>query len=94
LGYDLSDVDADLWHLRNRGILARLAGLVIGRLRVSDPAAIHRLCGLAEEITRPFGYPVVAQFELGHSDPVLTLPIGMMARLDGAELAITDVAVC
>jgi muramoyltetrapeptide carboxypeptidase len=93
LGYSIATADADLWHLRNTGILGELAGLVVGRPRFSEAADVDRLCQVVEEVTRPFGYPVVAQFECGHCDPVLTLPIGVAVELDSARLAVPEPAV-
>ena len=88
--------------LRNfaaQGILARLNGIILARpggamdegrrkaqkeavLRALDEAGLHHL-------------PVLADLDLGHTDPIATLPYGAMAEIDceRAKLAILEAAV-
>jgi muramoyltetrapeptide carboxypeptidase len=91
--YRVADADADLWHLRNAGLLDGLAGLVVCRARHLDESQVDELCDVIGEVTRPYGFPVLAEFESGHSDPALTIPIGPVAELSGAELTVLDAAV-
>ncbi|MFJ9762450.1 LD-carboxypeptidase [Streptomyces erythrochromogenes] len=83
------ELAARLWQLRMAGVFERAAGLVvsrIGRARVC-------LSGFADfdQVIRtivPEHLPVAAGYDLGHSEPMTTLPVGGRARLecvDGAE---------
>ncbi|TWP50430.1 MccF-like protein [Lentzea tibetensis] len=92
--YRVADADADLWHLRNARIMDGLAGLVVCRSRHFDEPLTDQLCDVIDEVTRPYGFPVLAEFESGHGDPALTIPIGPVAELSGAELTVLDAAVC
>lgn len=75
------------------GVLDHLAGLVVGRPR-SYPFEDHALLlKVLEETTRPYGFPVLADIDFGHTSPMLTLPMGVRARLDGEGLSIMDPAV-
>lgn len=93
MGYRIEDLDADLWYLRNAGVLADLAGLLVGRPRLLAAEDIDQLCDVVSGIVAPYDYPVVAQVECGHSDPVATLPIGVHARLSGTTITVTEPAV-
>lgn len=92
-GYRVRDVDADLWHLRNARVLDGLAGLVVCRARHFDEHQVDELCDVVAEVTRPYGFPVLAEFESGHGDPALTIPIGPVAELSGSELTVLEPAV-
>ena len=96
-----SDTSVLRW-LRNfaaQGILARLNGIALGRpggsmdegqreaqkvavLRALDEAGLH-------------GLPVLADLDIGHTDPIAALPCGALAEIDcgRAMLAVLEAAV-
>jgi muramoyltetrapeptide carboxypeptidase LdcA involved in peptidoglycan recycling len=96
-----SDAVVSRW-LRNfaaQGILSRLSGLLLARpggdmdeaRRQAQKAAVMRAldeAGLTE-------LPVLADLDLGHTDPIATLPYGAMAEIDcdSASLSILESAV-
>lgn len=45
--------------------------------------------------TQPYDFPVLTQVDFGHTDPQLTLPLGVRASLDAGRdaFAIVDTAV-
>lgn len=70
-----------LEHLEQAGQLKRLAALVFGRLPCGiDPE------GRRQEVLRQIGIrhgiPVLADFDVGHTEPKVTIPLGAIARLD------------
>jgi muramoyltetrapeptide carboxypeptidase LdcA involved in peptidoglycan recycling len=77
----LATVERSLCHLDAAGVTESLAGMVVGRsFRAGD--AFER--DLRELVTARYGdrgYPIVAGVDLGHTDPMLTLPIGATCRL-------------
>lgn len=91
--YDAELADADLTHLRNAGLLVDLAALVVGRTEGWSPAQVGALHGCVLDATRGYDYPVLAGVEVTHSAPLLTVPIGVPARVDGLDLVIEDAAV-
>ncbi|WP_225447205.1 LD-carboxypeptidase [Streptacidiphilus sp. PB12-B1b] len=79
---DLRGVERALTQLRMTGALDRPAAVLLGRsFRAPDgfEAALRQKVG---EATRRCGVPVVAGLDIGHSDPMLTLPLGVRARVD------------
>ncbi|GGV42855.1 S66 family peptidase [Streptomyces spectabilis] len=85
-GYGVADADRDLTQLRNAGLLARLGGLAIGRLRLSSEEEDRRVHEVVLRAVRDYDYPVLANIECGHTDPMATLPLGADCVLSGTRL--------
>lgn len=84
-------VDGMLGELVRRGVLARLAGLVIG---VPARFVAHPAMGTLVEVVAKWAAdvsgPILVDADCGHADPVWTVPMGTWAVLDSA----TDSLVC
>ena len=79
-------VERQLFQLRHLGVLERAAGLAYGR--------VHPEAGFESEIeldeillraTAGLDIPVAAGLDFSHTDPLLTLPWGIRARLDAGD---------
>jgi muramoyltetrapeptide carboxypeptidase len=94
-GIPPGQLDAFLTDLRNLGVLAGLRGLIFGRFLGCAEDHRRRLHEIILQATSGYDFPVVAEVDVGHTSPRLTLPIGVEARLDGfaRELEITGAAV-
>lgn len=79
-----SRVERNLRQLELIGVLDGLAGLILGKPEFPDPeGAPFELDELWAEILGPHGdYPVVCNFDCGHTHPMLTLAQGARVRLD------------
>jgi len=82
-------VDAMFTHLLNAGILQRCAGIVIGEMtrtdeRVDEGIGSRPWRKIVEERIVPLGIPAIIDFPFGHSPQMLSLPLGVRARLDAA----------
>ncbi len=85
-----------LRHFSHLGLLDRVAGVLIGRIPAT-PAFPRRMDDLAELVLDLFPphVPVVADMPFGHTDPILTLPIGLpveVAAREGLSVRITTTA--
>jgi muramoyltetrapeptide carboxypeptidase len=78
-------VDRVLMHLKQAGKLEGVRGIVLGEFPESDPVvpgapSVREICA---RILRPLGVPIVFGAPVGHtSRPMLTIPLGVKARLD------------
>ena len=92
----IEDVGAEPWivdnsmsHLRNAGILDKLAAVVIGDCKDCVPhdykpgflSDVH-VEEVFEYYLKPLGIPVMYGLPLGHTDDMATLPLGVKVRLD------------
>jgi muramoyltetrapeptide carboxypeptidase LdcA involved in peptidoglycan recycling len=75
-------VDAYLTTLERTGVFDAIDGLVFGRAYGYDEAMNQQLFEFLAERTAASGIPVLANFDCGHADPMLTLPLGRTARLE------------
>ena len=78
-------VDAYLTDLEQLGMFDAAAGLVFGRPYgyTADDASL--LWDVVAARTESSGVPVLANVELGHADPMVTLPLGVGAELDAGS---------
>ena len=79
-------IDRMFTQLRQIGVFDQIAGLAVGRL----PSAVRftdddTLDSIVMDATRGYNFPIVVNLDYGHTDPLLTLPLGVDAQLD-AEL--------
>jgi muramoyltetrapeptide carboxypeptidase len=79
---DPEQVDGHFAELAQAGVFEQVAGLVLGRPFGYDREWTRRLWALAAGRTQARGLPVLGDVECGHTDPMLTLPLGVRARLD------------
>jgi muramoyltetrapeptide carboxypeptidase LdcA involved in peptidoglycan recycling len=76
------DVAAYLVDLRRLGVLDDIAGLVMARPMNYRSAKVTALWDVVRDATAGYGFPVLANVDCGHTDPMLTVPLGVPARLD------------
>ena len=76
-------VDRTLMHLKQAGKLRGVAGIVLGDFPESNPPnGTESVKDVAARILAPLGIPIVFGAPIGHtSRPMLTLPLGVQARL-------------
>ncbi|MCI0549039.1 MAG: LD-carboxypeptidase [Candidatus Rokubacteria bacterium] len=89
---DLYRVDRMLAHLRMAGLLARIAGAVIGRFTEMPRNTGDGAMGFDEVLETylsPLGIPVAYGLPIGHVDDQWTLPVGVRARWDAGTHSLT-----
>ena len=75
-------VDSWMTDLEQVGAFDAAAALVFGRPANFAPSEVDTLWTVIEERTAASEIPVLANVDFGHSDPMLTLPLGANARVD------------
>ena len=76
------EVDSYLTDLEQLGVFHTAAALVVGRACGYDEERTKQLYEVVVARTESSGLPVLANVDIGHTDPMLTLPIGCSAHLD------------
>jgi muramoyltetrapeptide carboxypeptidase len=87
-------VDAYLTDLEQLGVFDQINALIFGRPYGYAPERVEQLCRVVRERTSAAGIPVLANVDLGHTDPMLTLPLGVTADVDtaAARFALAEAA--
>jgi len=75
-------VAAYLTDLRRLGVMSRICGLVFSRPVNYRPDDVATLWTVVRDATAGFGIPVLANFDCGHTDPMLTVALGVEVQLD------------
>ncbi len=90
-----ADVDGMLMDYENMGVLAQIAGMIVGRPLGYTDAEKHKLNEVILERTRRYDFPVITGMDFGHTAPQITLPLGCRAQIDspGRSFRIVEPAV-
>ena len=97
-GSTLAWVDRFLANLRTKGVFERINGMLVGRTLTAgfkpSPTGIG-LDKIILENTRGYDFPIMMNMDFGHTDPQMTLPIGVRAtmRAEDKYLSIDEPAV-
>jgi muramoyltetrapeptide carboxypeptidase len=80
-------VDRALMHLKQAGKLRGVSGVLLGEFpECEGPAATETVQDVARRILGTMGFPIVWGAAIGHTKrPMLTLPLGVRARLKADE---------
>ncbi len=76
------DVDGMLMDYENMGVLAQVAGMLVGRPMGYTDEEKRQLNQVILERTRQYEFPIVTVMDFGHTAPQFTLPLGCLASID------------
>lgn len=87
-------VDAMLTHLLNAGQIQKAAGIVVGEMTRTDEKPDESIGGkpwrvIVEERLKPLGIPTIVNYPFGHAPNMLSLPMGVKARLEADKGTLT-----
>ncbi|HHV38497.1 MAG TPA: LD-carboxypeptidase [Tepidimicrobium sp.] len=87
-------VDRLLNHLRLSGKLEEAKGIILGDFKNCNPRDGREDYSLSlnqviMDVIAPIGKPCIANVQAGHCKPMLTIPFGVKARLDGCSRQLT-----
>lgn len=84
-------VDRFLNQLKKHGVFEKIEGVILGDFKDCPPASENdmTLQEVFEDYFKNLGKPVISNIESGHSEPMLTLPLGAMCEIDSFEKRVT-----
>jgi muramoyltetrapeptide carboxypeptidase len=77
-------VDAHLSDLELSGLFSQCAGMLIGRPKGYTDEQVKQLESIIKERTEEYDFPILFNIDIGHTDPIMTLPIGVQAKMDSS----------
>jgi len=83
-GSSLAWVDRYLASLRTKGVFERIKGMLVGRTRTAgfEPTSTgYGVDNIILDNTKGYDFPVMVNMDFGHTDPMMTLPIGVRATM-------------
>ena len=84
-GESVMNINAYLGDLRNLGTFSKIKGIVFGRGFGYTDDEIKELKETILENTRGFDFPILYGVDVGHSDPIITVPLGVEVELDSEK---------
>ncbi len=82
-----AEIDRTLTQFKQIGILDEIEGMLIGRLdrsvKITD--ASYDIEKIVLNITKEFDFSILSNLDFGHTDPAMTIPIGIEASFDTAS---------
>jgi muramoyltetrapeptide carboxypeptidase LdcA involved in peptidoglycan recycling len=82
-------VDALLMDFENMAVFDRIAGLLFANPYGYDAEGRQALRDVILQRTLRFSFPIVTDMDFGHTTPMLTLPLGCLARIDSQAGRVT-----
>ena len=73
-------IDRMLTQMKLAGCMEGIAGVAVGSFE--DCGSINEIYGVIENIFNHYDIPILAGFDVGHSETNITFPVGLGATLD------------
>jgi len=81
-GEDPANIDAYLTDLKLNGVFEEIKGMIVGRPYHYSAEQVELVKQIIINCTKEYTFPVLFGVDIGHTDPMLTIPIGAEADLD------------
>ena len=87
---NLARVERDLQYLDQSNIFSQLKGVLVGRFIGSENSK-SKIFDFFKLIGRKYDIPIIINLDIGHTKPILTLPIGGRIKIDSINGIVTVV---
>jgi len=84
-GLPVYALDAYLADLDNMGVFGKIHGLIIGRPYNYSTDEHNELKKIILYYTQKYNYPILLNANIGHCDPMITLPFGVDVTIDSKQ---------
>jgi len=85
MGMKIPDVDAYLTDLDNCGVFSVISGLIVGRLYGYTEDEKQLVKSIIRRFIQDKPYPVLFDVDLGHTDPMITIPYMAQVEINSAN---------
>ena len=83
-------LDRYFTQLRHMGVFDQINGMVVGRFpRCVGLKENDSLNMILNDALKGYKFPVITEFDMGHTDPIMTIPLGAKVQIDGNKKMIT-----
>lgn len=76
------NIDAYLTDLELSGVFKLIKGMIIGRPTGYSEEQIEILIKIIKDKTKDYNFPILFNVDIGHTDPIITVPLGVKVGLD------------
>lgn len=92
IGRDMAEIYQYLYQLKNMGILAKINGMLIGKVKYLKPVRgeeefqMPSLKEMVLDIVKDYNFPIMANLDFGHITGNIPMPVGIKAAFDTDKL--------
>lgn len=84
-GESPENIDAYLTDLELSGVFNKIKGMIIGRPFGYSEKQIIQIIQIIKKRTENYNFPILFNVDIGHTDPMMTVPIGTKIRIDSSK---------
>lgn len=84
-GENPENIDAYLTDLELSGVFNQIKGMIIGRPFGYSKKQFALLKKIIPERTKKYNFPILFGVDIGHTDPMITIPLGVKVKLDSTK---------
>ncbi|PIW92372.1 MAG: LD-carboxypeptidase [Candidatus Nealsonbacteria bacterium CG_4_9_14_0_2_um_filter_37_38] len=84
-GESPENIDSCLTDLESLGLFKQIKGMIVGRPFGYTPKQVSLLKKIIYKRTKDYNFPILFGVDIGHTDPMITIPLGIKVKLDSAK---------
>lgn len=84
-GEKVENVDSYLADLEISGVFGKIKGMIVGRPFGYNKSQVKDLVKIIRSRTEGYNFPILFNVDVGHTDPMITIPLGMRVKLDSSK---------
>jgi muramoyltetrapeptide carboxypeptidase len=83
-----STVQRMLVHFKQAGLLNNIRGIIFGRFQQKSEISPDDIRMILKNVFGEYDFPVICNLDFGHTDPILSLPVGNLVNIDTGSMTI------
>jgi muramoyltetrapeptide carboxypeptidase len=84
-GEKVENIDSYLTDLELSGVFKDIKGMIIGRFFGYSEQEKKKMIKIIKERTSGYKFPILLNVDIGHSDPMITIPLGVRVKIDSSK---------
>lgn len=84
-GESVEKIDAHLTDLELSGVFKKIKGMIVGRPFSYSKEQVNNLKKVILERTKDYNFPILFGIDIGHTDPMITIPLGVNVKLNSDD---------
>lgn len=84
-GEKVENIDSYLTDLELSGVFKDTKGMIVGRFFGYSEEEQEGIIKIIKERTSGYRFPILLNVDIGHSDPMITLPLGVKVAIDSSK---------
>jgi muramoyltetrapeptide carboxypeptidase len=84
-GERIENIDSYLTDLELSGVFKKIKGMIVGRFFGYSKQEEKKIIKIIKQRTADYNFPILIGVDIGHTDPMITLPLGVKAKIDSSK---------